>query len=90
MIVVIYYYQFGFQRATRENTFYSHWCHLLKINNFFFFMTKDEACSSSASESGITNMAYLNQGEKKEENEEGNGKGQEGWQKTFFNHLAHR
>ena len=84
MIVVIYYYQFGFQRATRENTFYSHWCHLLKINNFFFFMTKDEACSSSASEGGITNMAYLNQGEKKEENEEGNGKGQEGWQRKFF------
>jgi len=54
-------------------------------------MTKDEAHSSSASEGGITNKAYLpNPGEKKEENEEGNGKGQEGWQKTFFNHLAHR
>ena len=46
---------------------------------FFSFMTKDEAHSSSASEGGITNKAYLpNQGEKKEENEEGNGKSQEG------------
>ena len=53
-------------------------------------MTKDEAHSSSASEGGITNKAYLNKGEEKEENEEGKGKGQEGWQKTFFNHLAHR
>ena len=31
MIVVIYYYQFCFQRATRENTFHSNWCHPLKI-----------------------------------------------------------
>ena len=54
-------------------------------------MTKDEAHSSSALEGGITNKAYLpNQGEKKEENEEGNGKRQEGWQKTFFNHLSNR
>ena len=54
-------------------------------------MSKDEAHSSSASEGGITNKAYLpHQGEKKDENEEGNGKGQEGWQKTFFNHLSHR
>ena len=46
---------------------------------FFSFMTKDEAHSSSASEGGNTNKAYLpHQGEKKEENEEGNGKGQEG------------
>ena len=31
MIVVIYYYQFCFQRATRENTFHINWCHPLKI-----------------------------------------------------------
>ena len=43
-------------------------------------MTKDEAHSSSASEGGITNMAYVNKEEGKEENEEGKGKGQEGWQ----------
>ena len=81
MIVVNYYYQFCFQKAIRENTFHSNWCHPLKINKCFFFsfMTKDEAHSSSASEGGITNKAYLpHQGEKKEENEEGNGKGQEG------------
>ena len=47
-------------------------------------MTKDEAHSSSAAEGRITNMAYLNQGEEKEENEEGKGKGQEGW------HLVQR
>ena len=47
-------------------------------------MTKNEAHSSGAAEGGITNMAYLNKGEEKEENEEGNGKGQEGWQKTFL------
>ena len=48
-------------------------------------MIKDEAHSSSASEEGITNMAYLNKGDGKEENEEGKGKGQEGWQKKFLN-----
>ena len=42
-------------------------------------MTKDEAHSSSASEDGITNMAYLNKGEETEENGEGKGKDQEGW-----------
>ena len=47
-------------------------------------MTKNEAHSSSASEGGITNTAYLNEGEEKEENEEGKGKGQEGWQKKFI------
>ena len=47
-------------------------------------MTKNEAHSSGAAEGGITNMAYLNKGEEKEENEEGSGKGQEGWQKTFL------
>ena len=47
-------------------------------------MTKDEAHSSSASEGGITNMAYVNKGEEKEENEEGKDKGQEGWQKKFL------
>ena len=48
-------------------------------------MTKNEAHSSSAAEGGITNKAYLpHQGEKKEENEEGKGKGQKGWQKTFI------
>ena len=47
-------------------------------------MTKDEAQSSSVSEGRITNMAYLNQGEEKEEKEEGKGKGQEGW------HLVQR
>ena len=49
-------------------------------------MTKDEAHSSSASEGGITNMAYLNKGEKKGENKErkGKGKGQAGWQKKFL------
>ena len=31
MIVVICYYQFCFQRATRENTFHCNWCHPLKI-----------------------------------------------------------
>lgn len=45
-------------------------------------MTKNEAHSSSASEVGITNMAYLNKGEEKEEKEEG--KGQEGWRKKFL------
>ena len=45
-------------------------------------MTKKEAHSSSASEGGITNMAYLNKGEEKEEKEEG--KGQEGWRKKFL------
>ena len=54
-------------------------------------MTKDvKAHSSSVSEGGITNIGYLNQGEKKEENEEGKDKGQEGWQKKFFNHLVQR
>ena len=47
-------------------------------------MTKNEAHSSSASEGGITNMTYLNEGEEKEENEEGKGEGQEGWEKTFL------
>ena len=47
-------------------------------------MTKDEAHSSSASEGGITNMAYLNKGVEKGENKEGKGKGQEGWQKKFL------
>ena len=47
-------------------------------------MTKDKAHSSIVSESRITNMAYLNQGEEKEENEEGKGKGQESW------HLVQR
>ena len=47
-------------------------------------MTKDEAHSSSASEGWITNKAYQNKGEEKEENEEGKGKGQEGWQKKFL------
>ena len=51
-------------------------------------MTKDKAHSSSAKEGGITNIAYLDQGEEREENEEGKGKGQEGWQKKFFNHLV--
>ena len=51
-------------------------------------MTKDKAHSSSASEGGIRNMAYLNEREEKEGNEEGKGKGQEGWQKKFFNHLV--
>ena len=51
-------------------------------------MTKDKAHSSSASEGGITNIAYLDQGEEREQNEEGKGKGQEGWQKKFFNHLV--
>ena len=50
-----------------------YWCHPLQCFKCF------EAHSSSASEGGITNKAYLpHQGEKKEENEEGNGKGQEG------------
>ena len=31
MIVVIYYYEFCFQRANRGNTFHSNWCHPLKI-----------------------------------------------------------
>ena len=53
-------------------------------------MTKNEAHSSSASEDGITKMTYLNKGEEKEENEEGKGKGEEGWQKKFFNHLVQR
>lgn len=54
-------------------------------------MTKDvKAHSSSASEGGITNIGYLNQGEKKEENEEGKDKGLEGWQKKFFNPLVQR
>ena len=47
-------------------------------------MTKNEAHSSSASEGGITNMAYLNKGDENEENEKGKGKGQEGWQKKFL------
>ena len=46
-------------------------------------MTKDEAHSSSASEGWIINKAYQNKGEEKE-NEEGKGKGQEGWQKKFL------
>ena len=47
-------------------------------------MTKNEGHSSSAWEGGITNMAYLNKGDGNEENEEGKGKGQEGWQKKFL------
>jgi len=47
-------------------------------------MTKDEAHSSSASEGGITNMAYLTKGEETEEKEEGKGKGQEDWRKKFL------
>ena len=31
MIVVIYCYEFCFQRATRGNTFHSNWCNPLKI-----------------------------------------------------------
>ena len=31
MIVVVYYYQFCSLRTTRENNFYSNWCHPLKI-----------------------------------------------------------
>ena len=38
MTVVIYYYQFCFQRATRENTFYSNWCHPLKIKVIIMMM----------------------------------------------------
>ena len=53
--------------------------------------TKDvKAHSRSVSEVGTTNMGYLNQGEKKEENEEGKDKGQKGWQKKFFNHFVQR
>ena len=44
-------------------------------------MTKDEAHRSNTSEEWITNMAYVNTGDGKEEKEKGKGKGQEGWQK---------
>ena len=63
MTVVIYYYQFCFQRATRENTFYSNWCHPLKIkviiNNISEWCSNMQRDFERQEEKKITEFALL-------------------------------